>query len=174
MLTSGQYSDGDGQPRIRFERTFPHPVGAVWTAITDPAQLEQWFPTTVQWSELTPGAPVRFRFSEADYPDMSGEIREVSEPIRLVFTWGDDELSFELAPADDGGGCRLAFTVALDAANKAARDGAGWEACLDALGLVAGGQRPERPLPAAGWKDYYLEYQQRGFPAGAAVPDANA
>jgi uncharacterized protein YndB with AHSA1/START domain len=171
MPTTGRYSDGDGQPRIRFERTFPHPVGAVWSAITDPDQLEQWFPTTVEWSELAPGASIRFRFAEPDVPEMTGEVREVSAPARFVFTWGDDELRFELNPIESGAACRLAFTVVLDAADKAARDGAGWEACLDALGLVAGGQRPPRPLPSDTWRAYYAEYQQRGFPAGAAVPE---
>jgi uncharacterized protein YndB with AHSA1/START domain len=171
MPTTGQYSDSDGQPRIRFERTFPHPVGAVWSAITDSEQLKQWFPTTVEWSELATGASIRFRFAEPESPEMAGEVREVSAPSRLVFTWGDDELRFELDPADGGAACRLAFTVALDAAEKAARDGAGWEGCLDALGLVAGGQRPARPMSPDAWRGYYAEYQARGFPVGAQVPD---
>jgi uncharacterized protein YndB with AHSA1/START domain len=173
MPTTGQYSDADGQPRIRFERTFPHPVHAVWSAITDPEQLGQWFPTSVEWAELAPGAPIHFRFDQPGYPDMSGEIVEVAESERLVFTWGDDELQFELMPADEGEKCRLAFTVALDAADKAARDGAGWEACLDALALVAGGQRPERPMPTDAWQEHYAEYQRRGFPVGAEVPESH-
>jgi uncharacterized protein YndB with AHSA1/START domain len=174
MPTSGRYSDGDGQPRIRFERTFPHPVHTVWSAISDPEQLGQWFPTTVDWDELAPGAAIRFHFAEVDYPDMIGQVREVEAPSRLAFTWGDDELLFELEPDAGGAGCRLAFTVALDAAEKAARDGAGWEACLDALGLVAGGERPARPLPTDSWRDYYEAYQRQGVPAGAEIPDPHA
>lgn len=50
--TTGRYEQVDGQPVVRFERTFPHPVGAVWEAVTDSAQLVQWFPTTVEFSEL--------------------------------------------------------------------------------------------------------------------------
>jgi uncharacterized protein YndB with AHSA1/START domain len=174
MPTTGRYSDDDGHPRIRFERTYPHPVDAVWSAISDPAQLQQWFPTTVEWAELTPGAAIRFRFAEPDYPDMTGEVSEVSAPTRLAFTWGDDQLLFELAPAESGAACRLAFTVLLDAAEKAARDGAGWESCLDALGQVAGGERPQRPLPTDDWRDHYEAYQRLGFPAGAEVPETHA
>jgi uncharacterized protein YndB with AHSA1/START domain len=174
MPTTGRYSDDDGQPRIRFERTYRHPVDAVWSAISDPAALQQWFPTTVEWDELTPGAPIRFRFAEPDYPDMTGEVSEVRAPTRLAFTWGADELLFELAPAESGAACRLAFTVILDAAEKAARDGAGWEACLDALGRVAGGEHPQRPLPTDDWRDYYEAYQRLGFPAGAEVPETHA
>jgi uncharacterized protein YndB with AHSA1/START domain len=33
-------------------------VDAVWKAISDPAQLETWFPTTVEFAELRPGAPI--------------------------------------------------------------------------------------------------------------------
>jgi uncharacterized protein YndB with AHSA1/START domain len=171
MATSGRYEDSDGQPRIRFERTIPHPVGTVWTAITDPEQLEQWFPTSVEFSGLATGAPIAFRFAEDRYPPMSGEIRELSPPERLVFTWGDDELTFELDSRDGGAACRLAFSVALDAADKAARDGAGWEACLDALALVAAGGLPPRPMPASQWQAYYDEYRRQGLPAGAAIPE---
>jgi uncharacterized protein YndB with AHSA1/START domain len=174
MPTTGRYSDDDGQPQIRFERTYGHPVNAVWSAISDPDQLGQWFPTTVEWDQLEPGAPIRFRFAEPDYPDMFGKVSEVSAPTRLAFTWGEDELLFELSPAQAGTACRLAFTVLLDAAEKAARDGAGWEACLDALGRVAGGERPQRPLPTDGWQDHYETYQRLGFPAGAEVPDIDA
>ena len=91
---TGHYEQVDGLPVVRFERTFPHPVGAVWEAVTDPAQLEKWFPTTVEISALRPGAPIEFHFAQDAYPPMTGEVREVDEPRRLVFTWGDDELTF--------------------------------------------------------------------------------
>jgi uncharacterized protein YndB with AHSA1/START domain len=169
--TTGHYSSGDGQPEIRFERTFPHPVTAVWAAITSPGDLAAWFPTTVEFGELATGAPITFRFAQDGYPDMEGEVREVRPHERFVFTWGEDVLDFELAPGEEPDSCRLAFTVALDAADKAARDGAGWEACLDALAVVAGGEHPQRPLSEDSWRAYYEEYQQRGFPAGAGLPD---
>jgi uncharacterized protein YndB with AHSA1/START domain len=130
-------------------------------------------PTTGHYSDADGQPRIRFHFEEHDYPDMTGEIREVAALERFVFTWGDDELQFELMPADEGQACRLAFTVALDAADKAARDGAGWEACLDALGLVAGGQRPVRPMPTDAWQEHYAEYQRRGFPVGAEIPESH-
>ncbi|MEA2212937.1 MAG: hypothetical protein QOF83_2885 [Solirubrobacteraceae bacterium] len=39
------------------------------------------------------------------------------------------------------------------------------------LDLVAGGQRPPRPMPADTWRGYYAAYRERGFPVGAEVPD---
>jgi uncharacterized protein YndB with AHSA1/START domain len=168
---TGRYEQVDGLPVVRFERTFPHPVAAVWKAVTDSAQLEKWFPTTVEISELRPGAPIDFRFAQDAYPPMTGEVREVDEPRRLVFTWGDDELTFELAEREDGAACRLAFSVILDSADKAARDSAGWDDCLDMLDQVVDGRTPERPYLSDNWRDYYEEYKRRGLPATAEIPE---
>jgi uncharacterized protein YndB with AHSA1/START domain len=168
---TGRYEQVDGLPVVRFERTFPHPVAAVWKAVTDSAQLEKWFPTTVEISELRPGAPIDFRFAQDAYPPMTGEVREVDEPHRLVFTWGDDELTFELSEREDGAACRLAFSVVLDSADKAARDSAGWDDCLDMLDQVVEGRTPERPYLGDNWRAYYEEYKRRGLPATAEIPN---
>ncbi len=171
MQTTGTYTELDGQPVVRFERTVPHPIQAVWEAITDPAQLGEWFPTTVEFDRLEEGAPIAFRFAHDGYPPMSGEMLEVAPPHRLSFTWGDDRLTFELERGDDGAGCRLAFSVALDGADKAARDAAGWDQCLDMLGLVVDGRTPDRPAPSDDWRVYYEEYKRLGLPATAPIPE---
>jgi uncharacterized protein YndB with AHSA1/START domain len=168
---TGTYEQIDGRPVVRFERTFPHAVSRVWDAITDPARLEQWFPTTVEFDELDPGGPITFRFAEDRYPAMKGVFREVSPPRRLSFTWGDDVLTFELEEHEGGAACRLAFSVALDSADKAARDAAGWDDCLDMLGMVVVGATPERPWKPASWQARYDEYKRQGFPATAPIPE---
>jgi uncharacterized protein YndB with AHSA1/START domain len=167
---TGQYEQVDGRPLVRFERTFPHPASAVWRAITEPPQLEKWFPTTVEFSELRPGASIGFRFAQDAYPPMAGVFREVDELRRLVFTWGDDVLTFELSEEDGGEACRLAFSVVLDDAGKAARDSAGWESCLDMLAVAAAGETPERPAGTGAWNEYYEHYREAGFPATAEIP----
>jgi uncharacterized protein YndB with AHSA1/START domain len=171
MPTTGSYEQVEGRPLVRFERTFPHPVAAVWDAVTDPRRLAQWFPTSVEFDALRADEQITFRFAEDRYPAMRGVFREVRAPERLVFTWGDDELTFELAEAGGGSGCRLSLSVALDAADKACRDAAGWEQCLDMLAIVAGGEEPERPWPTDSWRDYYDEYKRRGLPATAPIPE---
>jgi uncharacterized protein YndB with AHSA1/START domain len=171
MPTTGSYEQVEGTPLVRFERTFPHPVTAVWDAITDPRRLAQWFPTSVEFAALRPGEPITFRFAEDRYPALRGVFREVRAPKRLVFTWGDDELTFDLAEAGGGSACRLSFSVALDAAEKAARDAAGWEQCLDMLAIVADGQAPARPWPSDSWQSYYDEYRRQGLPATAEIPE---
>jgi uncharacterized protein YndB with AHSA1/START domain len=168
---TGSYEQVDGSPVVRFERTFPHPVGEVWDAITDPARLAQWFPTTVEFEELRVGATIAFRFEEDRFPPMSGAFREVLAPRRLSFTWGDDVLTFELSERDRGAACRLAFSVVLDSADKAARDAAGWDDCLDMLDTVVSGETPARRSQPESWQARYDEYKRRGFPATAAIPE---
>jgi uncharacterized protein YndB with AHSA1/START domain len=168
---TGTYDQVDGSPIVRFERTFPHSTTQVWDAITDPARLAKWFPTTVEFDELRAGAPITFRFAEDRYPSMRGAFREVTPPRRLSFTWADDVLTFELDERDGGDACRLSFTVVLDSADKAARDAAGWDDCLDMLDAVVSGETPERPWKPESWRTRYDEYKRRGFPATAAIPD---
>lgn len=164
----GSYATIQDQPTLAFERRLSHPVERVWRAITDPAELEHWFPSKVVVDELAPGAEMTFEFEDMPLDaasTMGGRVTDVDPPRLFAFTWGDDHLRFELAPAGGGEGCTLTLTVQLDARDKAARDAAGWHVCLDGL---------ERRLGEGGaggdWREYYDEYQRRGVPAGAPIP----
>jgi uncharacterized protein YndB with AHSA1/START domain len=168
---TGTYDQVEGSPVVRFERTFPHGPAHVWEAISDSDRLAQWFPTSVEFEELRPGAPITFRFAEDRYPAMSGVFREVSPPRRLSFTWGDDVLTFELEERDGGAACRLAFSVVLDSADKAARDAAGWDDRLDMLDAVVSGHKPEQSSDSGSWQARYDAYKSRGFPATAPIPE---
>jgi hypothetical protein len=44
---------------------------------------------------------------------------------------------------------------------------------MHALGLVAGGERPVRPLPTDTWPEHYAEYQRLGSPWGPEVPESH-
>jgi uncharacterized protein YndB with AHSA1/START domain len=168
---TGTYEQIDGSPVVRFERTFPHTPTHVWDAITDPDRLAKWFPSTVEFDELRAGAPITFRFTDHPIAPMSGSFREVTPPRRLSFTWGDDMLTFELEERDGGTACRLAFSVVPDSADKAARDSAGWDDCLDTLDRVVSGETPERRGKPESWRARYDEYKRQGFPATAPVPE---
>jgi uncharacterized protein YndB with AHSA1/START domain len=39
----------DGRPALRLERRLPHAVERVWRAVTEPAELAQWFVAPVAW-----------------------------------------------------------------------------------------------------------------------------
>lgn len=119
------------RPTLRFERHLPKPVDVVWRAVTDPAEMRMWFPTRIEIDEWKVGARLTHHFDEHDIEPLPGAVLEWEPLRRVVFTWGDDTIAIELASADDGG-TTLVLMEELSA-NAAARNAAGWEACLDRL-----------------------------------------
>ncbi len=171
----GAYDTIENRPALRFERRLAHPVEVVWQAITQPDQLEHWFPSRVEVDELVPGAEMTFRFENMplDAPStMTGRVTEFDPPRRFEFTWGppdhEDHLRFELEPAGRSEEeTLLRLTVLLDEREKAARDSAGWHVCLDRLGRQLAGAEPGG---REDWSRLYEEYRRRGAPAGAPIP----
>jgi uncharacterized protein YndB with AHSA1/START domain len=133
-MTEATLITTEEKPLLRFERFLPRPVHDVWRAVTDPEQLRAWFPTRIEIDRWEPGATLTHHFDDGSQPPLPGTVLECSEPHRLVFTWGDDTIGFELSPAE--GGTTFVLTEQLGA-TKAARNAAGWEVCLERL--VAGG-----------------------------------
>ncbi len=130
--------DGD-RSLLRYERALAHPPQKVWRALTEPAHLKAWFPSEIH-GELAPGAAVTFVFPEHEAPPMDGRVTEFDPPNVIELSWGPDLLRFELEPSGDG--THLTFTVLLEELGKAARDGAGWHACLDQLACELAGEPP--------------------------------
>ena len=119
------------RPILRFERHLPRPVDAVWRAVTDPAEMRAWFPTRIVIAEWKQGAPLTHHFDGHDIDPLPGTVLEWDPPHRVRLTWGTDTIGFELTAAPDGGTI-FVLTEELSA-NAAARNAAGWEACLDRL-----------------------------------------
>jgi uncharacterized protein YndB with AHSA1/START domain len=173
------YQTVDDRPTLHFQRRIAHPVDAVWRALTEPDELEHWFPSSVE-VELRVGGAMTFTFREHTLPDgsntMPGEVTDVDPPRLLAFHWGEDHLRFELQPTGGGEHTLLRFTALLGAKDKAARDAAGWHVCLDRLEQHLGGASttPPESAPSEEWRGHYEEYAGRGFPTGAWLPDPAA
>ena len=129
------------KPVLRFERFLPRPVEEVWRAVTEPEGLKAWFPTRIEIERWEPGATLTHHFEGQSLAPLPGRVLECAEPHRLVFTWGDDTIGFELSAAE--GGTVFVLTEQLGA-SIAARNAAGWEVCLDRLveGAVGEGRAP--------------------------------
>jgi uncharacterized protein YndB with AHSA1/START domain len=169
---NGTYITVEDRPALVFERRLAHPVDAVWRAITEPDELASWFPNQVEM-DLRVGGQIRFTFPEGlDYPPMDGEVLELDPPRRIHFSWGPDELRFDLEATDDGEGCLLRLTDVLSESEKAARDAAGWSVCLDTLEHHLNGVATAAPgtRPSGDWQAYYDRYVAEGMPAGAEIP----
>jgi uncharacterized protein YndB with AHSA1/START domain len=130
-MTEATLLRAGARPILRFERHLPRPVDAVWRAVTDPEQMRAWFPTRIEIVEWKAGATLTHFFDGHDTDPLPGTVLEWDPPHRVCFTWGTDRIGFELTPAPDGGTI-FVLTEELGA-NIAARNAAGWEACLDRL-----------------------------------------
>ncbi len=106
--------DEENGPELRLERHYDHTAERVWRALTDPSELQHWFP-----GELV--------------------ITESDPPRRLVGSWqGDGTLAFKLRP--EGGGCALVFTHTFTDRDQAALAGAGWDRCFARLDALLAGK----------------------------------
>jgi uncharacterized protein YndB with AHSA1/START domain len=160
----------DGRPALRFERRYRHGIDRVWRAITEPDELRAWFPSNVEGDRVV-GAELRFvdddqraaaqaagEPTRADGPMFTGRVLVVDPPKVFSFTWGGEVLRFELHP--DGDGTRLVFTQLVSHQSVAARNGAGWHACLAELDRLLG-----EPVTEQGWESVYDDYLQRIGPS---------
>jgi uncharacterized protein YndB with AHSA1/START domain len=156
---------GDGRWTLRFTRTLPHPPKKVWRALTEPEHLAKWFPSDIEGERAT-GAKLRFVFREGEAPPMDGEMVAFEPPSLLEMRWGDETLRFELRA--EGDGSVLEFTNVFDEIGKAARDAAGWHACLDLLRFDVDGREPPWPSNER-WKHVQGDYQERLGPEASTI-----
>jgi uncharacterized protein YndB with AHSA1/START domain len=162
----------DGRAVLRMERRLKHPPEKVWRALTEPAQLSQWYPFPVSVLELRVGG--RIGFSDGESWTSEGVIIELDPPRVFAFDQVDEQtghnlLRFELRREREG--CLLAFTHTFGDRPHAAANAAGWQGCLDALDMVLDG-RPVEVAPE--WVERHEAYLHAfGLDAGSveATPD---
>jgi uncharacterized protein YndB with AHSA1/START domain len=163
-IRDGQLSERDGRLELRFVRSLPHPVEKVWDAVTTPAGLSTWFPFDVI-GERASGAPLRFAFREGEAPDLTGTMVEYTPPTAMELQWeGDETLRLEVAPS--GTGTVLTLINRFDEIGKAARDAAGWHACLDVLEAALSGTTVDAN---AVWLSVHPDYVERFGPEAATI-----
>jgi len=161
---NGKLEQAGAQWRLRFERELAHAPETVWRALTEPEHLQAWFPHTIV-GEWTVGAPLRF---ESKYGDFDGQVLACEPPSLLEFSWGPDTIRFEVAPAGDGESCTLTLIDTLEELGKAARDGAGWHTCLDALEDELDG-RPAADDSVERWARVHPGYVEAFGPEAATL-----
>jgi uncharacterized protein YndB with AHSA1/START domain len=114
----------DGKPALQVTRRLPHSVERVWRAISEPAELAQWFVDVVAWEPR-----VGETFEAAGE---QGEVTQVEPPRVLAWSWGPERYRFELSA--DGDGCLLVFTHLYNPAfGPDWQHAAGWDAYFDRL-----------------------------------------
>jgi uncharacterized protein YndB with AHSA1/START domain len=161
----GDLDQNEGRWVLQFVRRLPHPPEKVWRALTEPEHLKVWFPADIE-GERKEGAPLRFLFRNNEGPDSDGEFITYDPPNVLQFRWGDELLRFDLEA--DGSGTVLRFLNTFDELGKAARDAAGWHACLDILGHHVDGEEPPW-RPEERWAEVHEWYVEKLGPEAAMI-----
>jgi uncharacterized protein YndB with AHSA1/START domain len=150
---NGTLETRDHRPAVRFERRLVHSPERVWRAITDPAELRNWFPAEVE-VDLRPGGAIRFTFP--DQGTGAGEITALDPPHLLEYTWDGAVLRFELRP--EGEGCVLVFSHIFDERDAAPKFAAGWHLCLERLDSALDGTPVAESMDR--WNELYQRYAE--------------
>ncbi|MDC7335616.1 SRPBCC family protein [Streptomyces lydicus] len=164
---SDTLTTSDGRTALRMERRLAHPPEKVWSALTDPAQIGQWFPSAVT-VELRPGGAMTFSMPGVSGVAMTGTVTDAEEPRLFAFTWGEDHLRWEIAP--DGDGSLLTLIHTFGDRFGGASFASGWHLCLTALSQLLDGASTAVDRDAGELHEAYVEQ----FALGRGVVEETA
>ena len=150
-MTDGTLETTGGRSALRFERRLSHPVERVWRAVSEPAELERWFPAAADW---TPAVGETFEAGGA-----TGEVTEVDAPHRLAWTFNGELYSFDLSGGEDD--CLLVFTHVFDDRARAAQTATGWDAYLSRLEPHLDGGFLSEEEAHEPWEEVHERYAER-------------
>ena len=122
--------DGDAWTLI-FIRELKHPPSAVWEALTDPAEIDQWAPFAADRSLAAPGPATLTMIDRDERLALPCTVWRADKPEVLEYSWGDDRLRWDLEP--HGRGTRLTLRHTLSKPDMAAMVAAGWHLCFVVL-----------------------------------------
>jgi uncharacterized protein YndB with AHSA1/START domain len=137
--------------KLEIVRQFPHEPARVFSALTDPAKMSQWFfcmesGGTKVTNDLRPGGKYVVEMPhEGTTVVIHGVYLEVVPLKKLVFTWNstrgvkDSKVTFELSPIPEG--TKLVITHELPE-DMVPEHREGWIACFDNLETFLGSEIP--------------------------------
>ena len=142
-------------------RELRHAPEKVWQAITDPVHLREWAPFDADGSLGKAGNKVKLTTVGAPGPHITETTVTTAEAPRfLEYTWGDNEMRWELE--DSAGGTRLTLWTTINR-HYIAMGAAGWHVCFDVLDHLLGGTPLGRitgpdAMKFEGWQRLHKEY----------------
>jgi uncharacterized protein YndB with AHSA1/START domain len=118
-------------------RHLRHPPAKVWKSLTDPSELREWAPFDADRSLAVVG-PVRLTTVGTPTPVVSDtHVTRAEEPRLLEYSWGGNDIRWELEPRGDG--TRLTLWHNIDR-GFISMGAAGWHICIDVLDRLVGGE----------------------------------
>lgn len=155
---------------IRFDRQLAFPVEEVWSAITEPARLADWWPPFAAdiTVDLREGGAITFAWREHDIPTMEFTILRVEAPTLLehTHTGPGSWMRWQLEPEAAGTRLRATYFVADPAMAIERGDVVGAHLSLDRLVQALSGH----PVP---WdNDAFAELRAGYAELGLAAVEA--
>ena len=144
-------------------RDLRHPPAMVWEALTDPAQLREWAPFDADRT-LGRVGPVKLSTAGMPAPQITETaVKRADAPRVLEFSWGGQDLRWELEPS--GNGTRLTLWHSIDR-RFISMGAAGWHICFDVLERLLAGEPIGRlvagdALKFPGWQRLNAEYAKQ-------------
>lgn len=169
------HKDGENWTLI-LVRELRHAPEMVWEALTDPAHLSEWAPFDANRNLGTVG-PVKLTTAGMPTPHVADSVVKRAEaPSVLEYTWGGNDLRWELEPL--GSGTRLTLWHNIDR-RFISWGAAGWHICFDVLDRLLDGEPIGRmvgpdAIKFGGWQRLKEEYGKQfvveapAWPADAA------
>jgi uncharacterized protein YndB with AHSA1/START domain len=127
-----------GRWTLIFIRDLRQPPDRVWTALTEPDQLDQWAPFAAARDLNRTGDTTLTMVDGDERIDRPATVLRAEPPALLEYTWGDDRLRWELAPL--GTGTRLTLRHTLADPDQKAMIAAGWHLCVAVLARLVDGE----------------------------------
>jgi uncharacterized protein YndB with AHSA1/START domain len=161
---TGARIDKDGEKwTLVLVRELRHAPAMVWEALTDPAQLSEWAPFDADRNLGSVGEVKLAAIGAPQETVSDGSVKRAEAPRLLEYTWGGQDLRWELEPL--AGGTRLTLWHNINR-GYIAWGAAGWHLCFDSLDRLLAGDPVGRMVgPAAmqieGWQRLTVEYAEQ-------------
>jgi uncharacterized protein YndB with AHSA1/START domain len=111
-----------------FVRTLRHAPDRVWDALTDPRQLNEWAPYVSDRNLGDTEAATLTMIDGDESMELHANVTRAEPPSLLEYSWGNDNLRWELEAAGDG--TRLTLRHTLEDEDWVPKIAAGWHLCL--------------------------------------------
>jgi uncharacterized protein YndB with AHSA1/START domain len=155
--------DGDRWTLV-LVRDLSHAPGKVWTALTEPDHLREWAPFDADRSLGAVGTATLSTVGAPKPHVTETRVKRAEAPRLLEFSWGDQDIRWELQPLTEGG-TRLTLWTSIPRA-FISMGAAGWHICFDVLDRLLAGQPIGRitgpqAMQFSGWQRLNAEYAKQ-------------
>jgi uncharacterized protein YndB with AHSA1/START domain len=161
------YEPSGEQWTLVFVRDIPHPPAKVWQALTDPAQVGEWAPYTVDRNLGSTGDVTLTMIDGETSQALQATVLRAEPPALLEYTWGTDRLRWELSPTQTG--TRLMLRHTLQDQDWVPKVAAGWHICLLVAERLLDGS-PVGPIRGEAAREHGWDELNEGYAAKLGIP----